>query len=307
MILALGVDSDPTIVHFLRRCRLEGVDVEAINVREVALYGEWELSVPPSRSTIRLGDQAWVLEDFAAVYNRFDDLTYYQRDRFVQARWYGLTSALKAWLQTTSALVVNRPLACPHNSSKALHEGILGGLGFAVPPSVTTSDRVVMQEFLAGGPVVLKALCGTRADTSLVTDADVARYERSQGPVHLQRLVPGADVRAHVIGDAVVAVSVVSDAIDYRAARARAVFSRIELPTDLRERLVTATAQLGLSFAGWDFKVDDHGTYWCLEANPKPGYNMYDRRVDGEITRALLAHLGSVSGVTAGSGLAAPS
>ena len=81
--------------------------------------------------------------------------------------------------------------------------------------SVTTSDLTVMREFAADGPVILKALCGTRANASLVTDADLAGYEPSQGPVHLQRLAKGIDVRAHVIGSRVVAVSVVSDAVDY--------------------------------------------------------------------------------------------
>jgi hypothetical protein len=57
------------------------------------------------------------------------------------------------------------------------------------------------------------------------------------------------------------------------------------------ELLVRRTADQGLLFAGWDFKVDSDGTYWCLECNPMPGYSRYDRVCDYTIIDALTALL----------------
>jgi hypothetical protein len=45
---------------------------------------------------------------------------------------------------------------------------------------------------------------------------------------------------------------------------------------------------LDLVMAGWDLKLDSEGTYWCLEANPVPGYRLYDAVVDGAISLALI-------------------
>jgi hypothetical protein len=108
--------------------------------------------------------------------------------------------------------------------------------------------------------------------------------------VHLQRLVVGDDVRAHVIGNRVISVRISSDHVDYR--RDRATRHRPwELADELSARLVNATGAQGLVFAGWDLKLDGDGRLWCLEANPMPGYKMYDRWLGGVISDALLDNL----------------
>jgi glutathione synthase/RimK-type ligase-like ATP-grasp enzyme len=78
-----------------------------------------------------------------------------------------------------------------------------------------------------------------------------------------------------------------ADTPDYRASRSLE-FAVHRLPVDLEQQLITATTKMGLSFAGWDFKLDKDGSYWCLEANPMPGYDGYDRRLNGRITESLL-------------------
>ncbi|MFF4040284.1 hypothetical protein [Streptomyces sp. NPDC001816] len=55
--------------------------------------------------------------------------------------------------------------------------------------------------------------------------------------------------------------------------------------------MVRHTADLGTAFAGWDFKVAGDGTYWCLEVNPMPAYDWYDRRLGGAISASLLGLL----------------
>jgi len=83
-----------------------------------------------------------------------------------------------------------------------------------------------------------------------------------------------------------------SRAIDYRSTDEHTVHESTEIPSALASIIVEATRRLGLVFAGWDFKVDDKGRYWCLEANPMPGYDVYDRRAEGVISTALLTCLG---------------
>ena len=78
-----------------------------------------------------------------------------------------------------------------------------------------------------------------------------------------------------------------SSVIDYRLDR-NAEYERTELPSETNEGLTLAAAQMGLSFVGWDLKVDKEGGIWCLEANPMPGYSHYDTRSGGAISDALL-------------------
>ncbi len=72
--------------------------------------------------------------------------------------------------------------------------------------------------------------------------------------------------------------------------------SPARLDTALAVKLISATSNLGLVFAGWDFKVSsEDGRVWCLEANPMPGYDGYDRRLGGAVTASLLKCLQDAS------------
>ena len=141
------------------------------------------------------------------------------------------------------------------------------------------------------GPTISKTVCGVRADTVMVTEEDFAAFDADGGPVHLQRCVRGDDARIHVVGDQVVAQRVEAGAVDYRRDGALGRMTIFEPPGPLCDRLIRSTADLGLAFAGWDFKIDETGDYWCLEANPMPGYGPYDACCDGAISRALRRYL----------------
>ena len=98
---------------------------------------------------------------------------------------------------------------------------------------------------------------------------------------------------AHVVGDSVLALRIDSEATDYRIDD-EAAYAPVTLPDALAERMTRTARDMGLIFSGWDFKVDRDGQYWLLEANPMPGYNSYDKRLDGSITAALVALLTEV-------------
>jgi glutathione synthase/RimK-type ligase-like ATP-grasp enzyme len=176
-----------------------------------------------------------------------------------------------------------------------LHEATLRNLGFRVPESITSSDPDKLRAFVSEGPTISKALCGARADAVMVTDEDLAQFDPQSGPVHMQRCVPGDDARIHVVGREVIAQRVGADSVDYRRAGAISRMTVFDPPEPLRDRLIDATAALGLAFAGWDFKIDSSENYWCLEANPMPGYGPYDAYCDGAISGAVRGYLNSES------------
>ncbi|MFG2375604.1 RimK family alpha-L-glutamate ligase [Streptomyces sp. NPDC048504] len=287
MIYAVGLVSESTFAHFIAEAEARAVPVQAIDLRKVVESGDWRLTVGGDRSA-RLGGH--VLDSEGSYYCRIADLAALQQDRASARHWRWLTTALTAWLDHIPGLVVNRPSIHSDNGSKPLHEQSLARAGFRVPASITGSSPQRLRAFTAAGPTLVKAVSGVRATSRLVDAADLADFEPGQGPVHLQRYVPGRDVRAHVVGDRVHAEEIASGAVDYRT-DGDAEFTPCELPEKLAEQVVRHTADLGMSFAGWDFKLTDDGTYWCLEVNPMPAYDWYDRRLGGTITTSLLALL----------------
>jgi hypothetical protein len=296
MIYAIGIDSDQTFRYFVTQAALRGVEIMPINLREV-ISGGWRFAIPDDGSTwVRQTDpQEVLLDPQAAYYCRIIDIS----SAYVQiadaVRWRSLTVAVSSWLEHIPGNVVNRPGVIPgDNSSKPLHEFHLSRLGFEVPQSITSSDPVELRRFASEGKTIVKTVSGVRANARLVDPAEFEKFDPCQGPVHLQRYVRGVDVRAHVIGSAVHAEQIRSQQVDYRAASRHArEFSPYNVSDGLSQKLIEATARLGLGFAGWDLKVEESGRLWCLEANPMPGYDGYDRRLGGAISASLFQLLSS--------------
>jgi hypothetical protein len=291
MITAIGVDVDDTFAQFVHHALEAGVTLRCINLR-VAVSGAWRFDLPPTGTAkIEYAGEVLTLAPDDAYYWRPIDLSVAETDPIASRRWHALLRSLRAWLDAVPGCVVNRPSGGAHNSSKPLHEALLRNLGLRVPDSVTSSDPDVMRAFVREGPTISKTVCGVRADAIAVTEDAFAGFDPASGPVHLQRLIAGDDARVHVVGEHVVAQVARVGAVDYRRAGAIAEMEVVELPAALRDLLVAATSRVGLAFAAWDFKIDSDGTYWCLEANPMPGYGPYDLRCGGAISGALCRYL----------------
>ncbi|MFF7393423.1 RimK family alpha-L-glutamate ligase [Streptomyces scabiei] len=284
MIYAVGLAAETTLAHFTASAEARGVQVETVDLLEAVAADDWQLSMGGGRQA-RVGGRT--LDAEGAYYCRITDLSALQEDPAPALRWRWLTTALAAWLDHIPGLVVNRPSIHCDNGAKPLHEWSLARAGFMVPASVTSSSPRRLRAFAEAGPTIVKAVSGVRATSRLLAPGDLDGFDPWQGPVHLQRHVEGRDVRAHVVGGRVHAEDIASEAVDYRT-DPDAVFTPCELPGPLAERMVRHTADLGMSFAGWDFKVAGDGTHWCLEVNPMPAYDWYDRRLDGAVTTSLL-------------------
>lgn len=287
LITAVGVATDPTMRHFRSTAADLDAQVRFIDLGEQA-ERSWRIALPPdSLSWISTADGEFRLDPDGPVYCRLIDLGSVLPTRAVE--WRTVIEAWSSWLEFIPARVVNRPGWAAHNSCKPLHEDFLRGAGFSVPATLTTSSRSELVEFAGRFPCIAKPLSGQRADCRTVTVADFDDYDERSGPVHLQRRVDGVDVRVHIVGEQVIAQSIHSDDADYRL-DSTARYSRISLDAEFERRLITAGNAAGLAFAGWDLRLDGD-TAWVFEVNPMPGYNHYDVRADGAITRALLEYL----------------
>jgi hypothetical protein len=293
MIVAIGLDIDEPFATFVKRALDYEVPLQVVNLR-AAVEGKWRFDVPPLGAvTLHFGGLSTEIHPDDTYFCRLIDLSPLMSDPTVARRWQALINGLRAWLDFVPGRVVNRGRGGAHNSSKPLHETVLRELGFRVPESITACDVEELRRFVRAGPTISKTVSGVRAETVEVKDEDFESFEPASGPVHLQRLVVGADARIHVVGDQLIAQRLSGSAVDYRRGASLDAMEVFDPPVELRQQLVEATRSLALEFGGWDFKITDDDTYWCLEANPMPGYSPYDDRCNGAISRALLLHLGA--------------
>lgn len=191
-ILAIGLDSDKTFVHFLEQSAQLGVPVRPISLREIVAEGSWRISVPDDgASYVAWATDRLSLTPTTRIFSRLTDLSPMESDCGRIGRWRGLLAGLRAWLDWTPAPVVNRPTAHQHNWAKGFHELWLRARDFEVPASLTSSDGAELAHFAAAGPTIAKSTAGVRAHARQVVSADFVGFDPERGPVHLQRLIRG--------------------------------------------------------------------------------------------------------------------
>lgn len=293
-ILVIGLDFDPNTVHLVAQLRARGIQPCVANLRELVTVGSWSFLPDEDKATLVTSRRVIDMTALESVFWRPIDLTPYISDPGTQCRWTSLMDGLRNWLfdRTRVPIVVNPMGSHKHNRSKPLHAGFLQALGLNIPSCITSADPAELSEFIADGPTVVKSVTSTGVCVRQIHRSDLIGRTRRDGPLHLQRRVPGLDIRAFVIDETVVSIGILSSDIDYHMrSLSYADVHRIELSDDLKQQLVGAAKLQDLPFTGWDLKIDPEGVYWCLECNPMPSFVAFDHRTGGRVTAELIHFL----------------
>lgn len=205
-----------------------------------------------------------------------------------------LVQALLAVTEHSDVLVLNPSSASATNGSKPFQARRIVEHGFRTPPTLITTDPGAARSFYDehDGRVIHKSVSHVRSIVVPTAPADLDRLELVRNcPTQFQALVPGTDVRVHVVGERVFATEVETAAIDYRYAAMEGVMRTMrdaELPEDVAERCVSLTRALGMGLSGVDLRRDPDGSWWCFEVNPSPGFTFYQAHTGQPIGHALV-------------------
>lgn len=229
------------------------------------------------------------VEDVRGIYLRPYDLGD-AVDAAERARLTRLAVHLREWAECApaSVRVVNRPSAGLSNHSKPRQSRVIAAAGFAVPETLLTTDPVAAAAFVAHhGRAIVKSVSGTRSIVRTLGPGDDFSAVR-WCPTQLQRFVPGAEHRVHVVGERLFASRVRTEAVDYRYGGFG--LEPADLPDAVAERCRALTAALGLELAGIDLRFGEDGRWYCWEVNTSPAYSCFDT-ADRAIATALAERL----------------
>lgn len=289
MIIVWGPHDDPPAARILELLRGGGIDV--VHLDDSVLDGlRYDV-------TLGSGPGGWLEVDGREI--RLDAIEgIYLRpgpQRTPAART--AAACLLAVASSIDAVVINRPAAGRSNLAKPYQLAAITAAGFAVPPTIVTTDPAAARAFLARhGRIVYKSISGVR---SIVATLDAAGAERlsgvSTGPVQLQRWIDGIDVRVHVVGTRWFATAIESGAADYRYAAEGGHEVKIvatDIDGEIGRRLVDLAAGMGLLVAGIDLRLTPDDEWYCFEVNPSPGFTFYEEATGQPIAAAIADLLG---------------
>ena len=171
-------------------------------------------------------------------------------------------------------------------------------LGLRLPGTLVTNrpeDARSFIDVMGLGRTVFKpflASINSWRETRLVTHADLDRLELVRyAPVIFQEFIPGVDLRVTVVGDAVFAAEIdaqqTSYPVDMRMVVEEATVRAVELPAEIRDKLLALQADLGLVYGAIDLRRTAEGEYYFLEVNPAGQWHFVEQRTRLPITQAM--------------------
>jgi glutathione synthase/RimK-type ligase-like ATP-grasp enzyme len=204
--------------------------------------------------------------------------------------------SLAAWLEMASCPVMNRNRAMSSNMSKPYQALFISRAGFRVPDTLITNDPEEVKNFLGvHRRVIYKSVSSIRSIVKELSGLKMNELERVRHlPTQFQAFVPGTNVRVHVVGETVFATEIHVDAVDYRYTSEEGhdiEMVPVDLPSEIVERCLRLSLQLGLPLCGIDLKRTPDGEYYCFEVNPSPAYSYYQENSGQDIAAAIVKYL----------------
>jgi D-alanine-D-alanine ligase len=181
------------------------------------------------------------------------------------------------------------PLGSALAMDKLVTKELFAGGGVPTPPwLVGYASASEVEAALGGFPVIVKPSHeGSTVGVSLVKapgelEAALALAEAFDGPSLIERFVPGRELAVGVLGDEalpIVEIRPQHDIYDYECKYTKGM-SEYEVPAPIADEIAEEVQALAVkahrvlrlsAYSRVDFRLDDNGVPWCLEANSLPG------------------------------------
>ncbi len=176
--------------------------------------------------------------------------------------------------------------------AKPYHLEVLRANGIPVPETLVTSNVEKLLAFSQERELIYKPVAGG-ALCRMLTEED-KEPERlaalANAPVQFQQYIEGNDLRVFVLDGQVIASFLVEgEGVDYREGTNSV--QPYEITPEIASLCIQACASLGLIFSGVDLKLRPDGSVVCIECNPSPMFEGFDRVAPQSIVSQIATYL----------------
>lgn len=289
-ILAIGYSEEKTFNYFISKAKAESIiNIDVLDLSRIKEAQIIEIIENGNELIIILGEEVFEIHNYFGFYNRcfFSNSGFHSKDIILSK----LVSSINSFLENTNKLVINKHSSVSHNGNKFIHIHELEKHGFSIPKTFICGNKDSLLKTHKGSLHLINKSCSGYKTIAVKVDDNLLKRatQLSICPSLFQEQVIGSDVRIHLVGDKFFAEMITSDEIDYRYNTTQNIkFSTTEVPQIIQNLCISYCKKENLIFAGIDFKIDKNGVWYILEINPMPGYEGYDKRLKGNITKALL-------------------
>ncbi|MDY6876686.1 MAG: hypothetical protein SWK90_10870 [Chloroflexota bacterium] len=267
-------------------------------------FGQPSLSISSnSAPAFQLGNRRLGPNSITAMYNRLKPVFFAEPSHtweYVSRERKMLVSAIRL-LMTPDCRCVNDFYSQVIAENKALQLDFARRVGLAIPPTLITNDPEEAMNFCQGQRSIFKALTwlgqpdGRSLLTTLIEPDDIQQNpeELKAAPCIFQHYIEkDHELRVTCVGRQLFPAKIVSQEsadtlVDWRKSIQDCKFDRVELPTDIKRRLLALVESMKLNFAAIDMIVDTNGSYLFLELNPQGNWLWLEQMLDLPISKSI--------------------
>ena len=104
-----------------------------------------------------------------------------------------------------------------------------------------------------------------------------AEVALSKSPITVQEFISGTNIRTYVVGDRIISIELKSNMVDFREDDSADLII-IDTPEHIAEHAKLISKALYLEWTAIDWRRNESGDYYFLEANPSPMFIGFERR-----------------------------
>lgn len=305
MILIIGIPTEDPVALAIEAAEKEGIAHVVVNQRDAADF-DLDLSLAGGKWTgsLNLSGVTIDVRDVSGIYSRMAEPSTMPKRMGVDDQTMNRSRAVQLlladWVETAQCRVANRTGPMASNGSKPYQAMQIERSGLRTPTTLITTIPKAAEAFMAlhENQVIYKSISGIRSIVRKVGASERTSLDRIRSmPTQFQALVPGTDLRVHVVGEEVYPIEINSSAVDYRYASRDGLDAELtpcELPDEVADNCRDLSKRLELPFCGIDLRRTPEGEHLCFEVNPSPAYSYYENATGQQIARGLVRYLGGL-------------
>ncbi|WKE65906.1 hypothetical protein PVT67_01200 [Gallaecimonas kandeliae] len=290
MIILMGEKEDLQIGLVAKQLSNKNINFKILDSRQFPL--EIQLSYKPANQAmqLRLGEKVFVTDDVKGLYWRNFQVAPVKQNPSNWIATRDSQSLLKSFLKKLGRKAINSWDAIEFHQEKPRQLEAVFQAGVTIPSTWVGNDKDGLRNFVAKtGRCIFKPVVGGD-HTGFVTEKHLEEEHLTkalgQAPVTVQQCIDGTNIRTYVIGDRQFSAEIASDSLDFREdTNARLI--PMTPPTEIQQQAQTIRKVLGLAWTAIDWRRDEQGRYFYLEANPSPMFYHFEKLTGHPVSLAL--------------------